>query len=276
MGSRAGEYGDPGGCSGPRAEGPFVVVDVGALPANLIESELFGHERGAFTGAVGARAGAFEAADGGTIFLDEIGELPQDLQPKLLRVLERKAIRRVGATRYREVDVRIVAATHRDLARAVNQGWFRADLFYRLAVVPIEVPALRERLDDLEMLVDVMLRRLDAAPETVARLARPGFISELRQSSWPGNVRELRNHLERCMVFDEALDVPRRPAASQPDVVDASMTYGTARRRALDVFEARFLEALLEAHDSNVSQAARAAEINRPYLYQLLRKHGLR
>jgi len=265
--------------SSDRADGPFVVVDAGALPPTLLESELFGHEKGAFTGATHQRIGAFEAAQGGTVFLDEIGELPPDLQPKLLRVLERKTIRRVGATAQIPVDVRIVAATHRNLREAVNEGSFRADLYYRLAVLPIEVPALRERPEDLDVLVPHLLDSLGATKDERARLERPGFVAQLRRGRWPGNVRELRNHLERCLVLETPLELPGAPApdtggASFP--VDAKSTYQEARRRALDLFEKHYLEALLEEHDGNVAAAARAAEMNRPYLYRLLRRHGLR
>ncbi|MEM9073285.1 MAG: sigma 54-interacting transcriptional regulator [Myxococcota bacterium] len=256
-----------------RREGPFVVVDAGALPPTLLESELFGHEKGAFTGAMERRIGAFEAASGGTVFLDEVGELPPDLQPKLLRVLERKTVRRVGATAQIPVDVRILAATHRNLREAVNQTHFRADLFYRLAVVQLTVPALRDRLDDLELLVASALEHLGATPAERERFKRPGFLDHLRRASWPGNVRELRNYVERCMVLDDVLPIAEQPVKAG---VDPTITYPEARRRALEHFEREYLEALLAHHGGNVSQAARSAAMNRPYLYRLLRRHGLK
>lgn len=258
-----------------RRDAPFLVVDAGAIPSNLLESELFGHEKGSFTGAHRTHIGAFEAANGGTVFLDEIGELPPDLQPKLLRVLERKTIRRVGDTAQRPVDVRIVAATHRNLREAVNQGHFRADLYYRLAVVPITLPPLRERPDDIPLLVEHLLEGMPIGPEDKTRMLHPGRLAELQGGGWPGNVRELRNHLERCLVMGDAMPLPRSPSADRQGV-DARLTYQEARRRALDAFEAEYLGALLELCGDNVSKASRQAEINRPYLYRLLRRHGIR
>ncbi|HLU68084.1 MAG TPA: sigma 54-interacting transcriptional regulator, partial [Kofleriaceae bacterium] len=183
-----------------RHKGPFVVVDCGALPAQLVQSELFGHVRGAFTGASADRRGAFESAHGGTVFLDEIGELPLELQPQLLRVLEQRDIARVGETRRVPVDVRIVAATHRDLRRAVNQKTFRADLYYRLAVLPIRLPPLRERLSELPELVASLCDQCGIGEPHRSRLTSPAFIEELGRHDWPGNVRELRNHLERACI----------------------------------------------------------------------------
>jgi len=191
-----------------RAKGPFIVVDCGAIPPTLLESELFGHEKGSFTGAHGQRIGAFEEADGGTVFLDEIGEIPLDLQPKLLRVLERKTIRRVGSNRQIPVDVRIIAATHRSLQKEVNEGSFRADLYYRLAVVKVELPPLRERLEDLPQLVETLLDQLGVHGEGRARLTAPAFLARLGAHPLAGNVRELRNLLERALVLEDALDSP--------------------------------------------------------------------
>ncbi len=259
----------------PRADHPFVVVDAGALPPNLLESELFGHEKGAFTGAHATRIGAFEAADGGTVFLDEIGELPADLQPKLLRVLERRTIQRVGESTRRPIDVRFIAATNRNLREAVNTGEFRSDLYFRLAVVTVRLPPLRERLDDLPMLVRCLLEQMGTDRPTLERLSGPGFVAQLRKGHWGGNVRELRNHLERCLVLDAPLPVGEFGDAKGA-VPSTSLSYQEARRAALDAFERGWLEALLKAHDGNVSAAARAADVNRPYLHRLLRRHGLR
>ncbi|MBZ0235487.1 MAG: sigma 54-interacting transcriptional regulator, partial [Deltaproteobacteria bacterium] len=199
--------------AGPRRERPFVIVDCAAIPANLLESELFGHEKGAFTGADQRRIGAFEEADGGTLFLDEIGELPPELQPKLLSVLENRTVRRVGGSATVPVDVRIVAATHRDLRGEINSGRFRPDLYYRLAVVRIEIPPLRARPDDLEPIARQLLAGMGASPAQVARLLDGAALEQLRAATWPGNLRELRNYLERCLVFDEPLPIAEEAAA---------------------------------------------------------------
>ncbi|WP_223645954.1 sigma-54-dependent Fis family transcriptional regulator [Corallococcus sp. EGB] len=267
--------------AGARANAPFLVVDCGALPANLLESELFGHEKGAFTGAIQRRVGAFEEADGGTIFLDEVGELPAELQPKLLRVLENREIRRLGTNTYQPVNVRVIAATHRDLRAEVEAGRFRADLFFRLAVVGIPLPSLRERTEDIPLIVERILAGLDATPDQLEKLTTPDFLARLQRAPWPGNVRELRNHLERCLVFQSALppsvsdDASRMPPVA-PRAVDATLTYAESRRRALESFERDYVEALLKLHGGRVSQAAAAADMDRVYLYRLLRRHGLR
>ncbi|NVB82031.1 MAG: sigma 54-interacting transcriptional regulator [Kofleriaceae bacterium] len=263
-----------------RKSGPFVTVDCGAIPANLLESELFGHERGAFTGATAQRVGSFEEANGGTIFLDEIGELPPDLQPKLLRVLETRTLRRVGGTGTVKVDVRIVAATNRDLRAEVNAGRFRADLYFRLAVVRCALPALRQRPEDLPLVSESLLRRLGADDEQLALLAQPGFHERLASAAWPGNVRELRNYLERCLVFQDALPLGAEPALpSAPQRTgDAAMIaepLTIARDRAALEFERQYLETLLARHDRMIDAAA-AAGIGRVYLYKLMVKHGLR
>jgi len=261
----------------PRRDGPLVVVDCGAAPANLIESMLFGHERGAFTGAEQRRVGAFEEATGGTVFLDEIGELPLELQPKLLRVLEKKHIQRVGSSQLRPVDVRIVAATNRDLRQMVNAGTFREDLYYRLAVVRVRLPPLRERPEDIPAVVTHLLGAFGASGEARARLESPELLQTLSRSAWPGNVRELRNAIERALVLDQGVvvaETPSRPVGFGP--VDSSVPYEEARQRAQRDFERRYLSALLEAHRGNVSNAARAAGIGRVYLQRLLRRNGLR
>nr|WP_324291581.1 sigma-54 dependent transcriptional regulator [Corallococcus sp. BB11-1] len=265
--------------AGARASAPFLVVDCGALPANLLESELFGHEKGAFTGAIQRRVGAFEEADGGTIFLDEIGELPSELQPKLLRVLENREIRRLGSNTHQAVNVRVIAATHRDLRAEVQAGRFRADLFFRLAVVGIPIPSLRERTEDVPLIAERILAGLGATPAQVASLTTPDFLAQLQRAPWPGNVRELRNHLERCVVFQSALPPPVSGTGVQtpaPRSVDALLTYAESRRRALESFEHDYVEALLKLHGGKVSQAAAAADMDRVYLYRLLRRHGLK
>jgi two-component system response regulator GlrR len=259
-----------------RATGPFVVVDCGAIPANLLEAELFGHEAGAFTGAVSRRIGAFEQASGGTLFLDEIGELPPELQPKLLRALESREIRRVGATAVISCDLRIIAATNRDLRAEVNRATFRADLYYRLAVVRLGLPPLRERLEDIPLLVRTLVATIGATPDAAARLMDPAFLDVLASAAWPGNVRELRNHLAQCIVFGESIS-PNEPGPAHPgSEVDAGTSYELARRQALDAFERTYLTKLLERARGNVAAAARSAGVNRGYLYRMLGRHGLR
>ena len=260
----------------PRAAGRFVVVDCGAIPANLLESELFGHEQGAFTGATERRIGAFEQASKGTIFLDEIGELPPDLQPKLLRALESREIRRIGARDTVRCDLRIIAATNRDLRKEVNAGTFRADLYYRLAVVKLELPALRDRPGDMPLLVHHLLARLRAPTTAIADLGSPDFIATLAAASWPGNVRELRNHLEQCVVFGERR-APNTLATPHPSsAIDIASSYEVARRQAIDAFERTYVTALVDRCRGNVAQAARDSGLNRAYLHRLLRRHGLR
>ena len=260
---------------GARRDGPFLVVDCGAIPAALLESELYGHEKSAFTGATERRIGAFEEASGGTLFLDEIGELPLEQQPKLLRVLETREIRRVGSNAHRKIDVRIVAATHRDLRREVNEGRFRADLYFRLAVLPVALPPLRERAEDLSHLVREMLGAMGAREPEIARLTSEDFLAALRRGAWPGNARELRNHLERCLAFEEALPVGATAAAASTTPVDASVPWGEARRRAIEAFERDYVRALLARHHGRTTHAATAAGIDRVYLYKLARRHGL-
>jgi two-component system response regulator GlrR len=260
-----------------RRDKPFLVVDCGAIPPNLLESELFGHEKGAFTGALSRREGAFEEAHGGTIFLDEIGELPAELQPKLLRVLEAREIRRVGSNTYQPVDIRVITATHHDLRAEVNTGRFRSDLFFRLAVLRITLPALRQRPEDLPLLVDKLLGSMGAAEEHTQALRTPEFFSRLQHSAWPGNVRELRNYLERCLVFEDALALSAEEAGPGTAIeVDPTQPYAEQRRRAADDFERRYLRALLEKHPGKVAQAAATAGMDRVHLYRLLRRHGIK
>ena len=266
---------------GARAAGPFVVVDCGAIPPSLLESELFGHEKGAFTGAIAERIGAFEQADGGTVFLDEIGELPTELQPKLLRVLERREVKRVGASKHQSVDVRIVAATHRDLRAMVNAQKLRADLYYRLAVVTLTIPALRARTGDLPLLVADLLAALGKATHPVAELVRsPDFLEELARHEWPGNVRELRNYVETSLALH---GVPAEgeareglPSEGRSPLLAATVPFKEARDRWVGVFERGYLGDLMSRHQGNASAAARAAGVDRAYLYRLLWRHGLR
>jgi two-component system response regulator GlrR len=271
---------------GNRRNGPFVVIDCSSIPSQLLESELFGHERGAFTGAVASRQGAFQAASGGTIFLDEIGELPIDMQPKILRALEKRHAKPVGATLYEEFDVRVIAATNRSLRAEVQAQRFRSDLYYRLAVVQVKLPPLRERLTDLPLLIENMLRGMSVQDEPIANAMRSQpFLDRAMHYRWPGNVRQLRNYIERCVALEDAslptnLDTMPPPPSGAPldglDVIDISQPLKFARERCVGNFERRYLEALLRKHKDNVSAAARAAEVDRIHFYRLLWKHGLR
>jgi DNA-binding NtrC family response regulator len=263
--------------NGPRKDKPLVVVDCGAAHGNLLESQLFGHERGAFTGADTRRVGAFEEADGGTVFLDEIGELPLELQPKLLRVLEHKHVQRVGSNQARPVDVRIVAATNRDLRAEVNRGSFRADLYFRLAVVRIRLPSLREHLEDVAPIARKLLSSLGASRDVRDQFLDVDFIAHLQRSSWPGNVRELRNHLERCLVFERPLPTTEAAAASEPQRrANIDLSFDQARREVVLAFERSYLQAQLARYDDSTTKAAAAAGVGRVYFYKLLKRHGMR
>jgi transcriptional regulator with GAF, ATPase, and Fis domain len=285
----------------PRVDGPFVVLDCGSIPANLIESELFGHERGAFTGATGSYIGAFERAHKGTVFLDEIGELPLALQPKLLRVLESREVRRIGSTKTTQVDIRVVAATNRDLGVEVNRGRFREDLFYRLAVARVHVPPVRDRKEDIPLLIEHILQ---STPGGENAYIAPDTIDLMMKHDWPGNVRELRNVIERAVLLSEvpAQDSLRRAAtanpvagraevgideqsnpsvtASQPGAVltvpvDVSIPFKTAKQNVVTEFERRYISKLLEQHDGNISAAARTAGIDRMSIHKMLHRLGL-
>ncbi|CAN5911026.1 hypothetical protein BH11MYX2_BH11MYX2_06450 [soil metagenome] len=281
----------------PRSTGPFVVIDCGSIPPNLIESALFGHERGAFTGATASYAGAFERAHNGTVFLDEIGELPLAMQPKLLRVLENKEVRRVGGSKTLEVNLRIVAATNRDLGVEVNRGRFREDLYYRLAVARVHVPPLRDRKDDLPLLIEHILT-LTPGGET-ASIAQE-TIDLMMKHDWPGNVRELRNVIERAVLLSEAPEnedslrrAPAAPIQKEPSItvtpsqtataseasmtvpVDVTVPFKNAKQNVISEFEKRYISRLLAQHDGNISAAARAAGIDRMSIHKMLHRLGL-
>jgi transcriptional regulator with GAF, ATPase, and Fis domain len=298
---------------GPRAGGPFVVVDCGALAPSLVESELFGHERGAFTGAGERRIGAFEAALGGTVFLDEIGELPLELQPKLLRALEERTVRRLGSTQAVRLDVQVVAATNRDLREAVSRGTFRADLYYRLEALRLVIPPLRERREDIPPLVEHFCRRTRAdIPEALVERMK----SEFTARHWPGNVRELRNAVERMALLlpwmgdptqtslngeppDRALprsaepprsmlgqgnDRPTEPiiepgmVSAAPEDSDAALftqPFRQAKENAVEQWERRYLTALMKHVQGNISRAARLVQVDRGHLRDLLRRHQI-
>lgn len=275
---------------GGRAGRPFVVFDCGATPRELVESILFGHERGAFTGAVTAREGLFEQADGGTLFLDELGELPLDMQPRLLRILETRQVRRVGATRSRNVDVRILAATNRSLQHEVSAGRFRADLFFRLAVIRVRIPALRDRKQDVAPLVRHFLETRRLAGRDVPEITERA-VGVLSDFDWPGNVRELFNALERSVSLcdGDTVDVPDLPGyildavfpsrtgqdGGTADFDRSFQTWAVARDNCLNRFEKEYLSGLMEKCGGNITVAARCADLDRKHLRNLLKKHGL-
>jgi DNA-binding NtrC family response regulator len=262
-----------------RAAGPFVVVDCGALTPTLVASALFGHERGAFTGADRKHIGAFERAHGGTVFLDEIGELPLALQPQLLGVLERKRFLRLGASDEVQVDVRILGATNRDLRSEVNRGVFREDLYYRLATVTLAVPPLRDRKDDIPMLLEHFLREAGSTAP-LDQIFPADVVEQLRRHGWPGNVRELRNMVEATLAMGEM--PPQRPSTPgtsnvlELDDAILAMSYGNARSAVLDAFELRYLAHLMGSGKGSVASAARLADMDRSYLIKLLQKHRLK
>ncbi len=264
-----------------RAGGPLVIVDCGATNEQLIDSQLFGHVRGAFTGAVSDRKGAIAAADGGTLLLDEIGELPLGSQAKLLRALEARTIQPVGSDKRIKVNTRVIAATHRDLAAMVEAREFRFDLFHRLAVVHLSMPPLRDRPEDIPDFV----RAFYKSRERETGELQCDNLRRLQAFEWPGNVRELRNVLERAWVMagpegkpfpDLPLWLPgegQSPAPAKAD--DVSMPFKEAKDRAIDSFERTYLAELFAKHDGNISQAARSAGLTRRHMRELLRKHGL-
>jgi DNA-binding NtrC family response regulator len=264
-----------------RASRPFVVFDCAAVPPTLIESELFGHEKGAFTGATDRRAGVFERADGGTVLLDELGELAVELQPKLLRVLESNEVWRVGAQKPTPIDARVLAATNRDLAARITEGQFREDLYYRLAVVILRVPPLRERREDIPLLAS-HFARAHLAAGGAARPGGPGWeaiFEFMKPHDWPGNVRELRNVVERAVIMSD----PRLLAGDPLDALgelrqraEPALHKRVSLRAARDQTEREYLEDLVRATDGDLDRAAEIAEVHRKSFERLLRKHNLR
>ena len=253
----------------PRATGPFVEINCAAIPATLLESELFGHEKGSFTGAIAAKPGLMELADGGTVFLDEIGNLPLELQPKLLRALETREIRRVGGATSRSIDIRLISATHVDLAAAVRAGEFREDLYYRLNVVALVLPPLRDREGDVELLAETFARQLAAAYGLPAPELDLAVRSALRAHAWPGNIRELRNAIERALVLsppgtlalENLLVAPPRAAAGGEGLPFPAPLDTIIRAAAL---------AMLDRTSGNKSETARRLGISRPRLQRIL------
>ncbi|HJZ84040.1 MAG TPA: sigma 54-interacting transcriptional regulator [Polyangia bacterium] len=258
-----------------RAGGPFVVLDCGALPAPLFEDQLFGHEAGAFTNADKATTGLFEAAHGGTLLIDEIGELPPDVQPKLLRAVDTRCIRPIGSTRSVDCDVRVIAASNRDLPGEVNRGSFRADLFYRIAVARIDVPPLRQRREDIPLLIEHFHEEMPSARQTPLP---DGFVDWALKHPWPGNVRELRNAVERAVSLRQPMLAFENPEATDPCPgleIDVSVPFKDAKRRLVEAFDRRYVTALLEAHGGNLSAAARAAGLDRMSIYKMLQRLGI-
>ncbi|HEY4239874.1 MAG TPA: sigma 54-interacting transcriptional regulator [Kofleriaceae bacterium] len=298
-----------------RRQKPFVVLDCGSIPRELIESTLFGHEKGSFTGAVNQHVGCFEQAQGGTIFLDEIGELDVGLQPKLLRVLEQREIKRVGGDRTIKVDVRVLAATNRDLREEVNRGTFREDLYFRLSVVHVELPPMRERREDIPGLANHFLRDIGQRRSMQLTFSQDA-IAGLMSHSWPGNVREMRNVVERAaaladtstitradLVFGremgpsvvashdlaqaglgaaraalagEALPTGGGPAVFDPALLKAGPGFKSAKQMVVDAFEIAYLQALMLRNDGNITRSAQEAGLTRYHLRELLKRHGLK
>jgi len=253
-----------------RSEGALEIVNCAAIQPTLLESELFGHARGAFTGAVADKPGRFELADGGTLFLDEVAELPLGCQTKLLRALEEGGVRRVGATRDRPVDVRVIAATNRDVARAVAGGRLREDLFYRLDRLRVEVPPVRQRQGDIELLAEHFLSQFSSSFRRGVTDFDPAVLDAFRAYGWPGNVRELRNVVERMVLM---ADAPVLCLEDVPADVRASAT-GPAGLETLEEMERRHVLAVLEAVEGNKRKAARVLGIDRSTLYARLRHYG--
>jgi len=271
-----------------RSKRPFIAVNCAAISRELVESELFGHERGAFTGADARRVGRFEAADGGSIFLDEIGDMPPETQAKVLRALQERTFERVGGNARIQVDVRVVAATHRNLEAEVKQGRFRQDLYYRLKVVQIELPPLRERLEDLPALVERFLSQLAERLGRAKPLVSDAALQRLARYAWPGNVRELRNVIEQAAVLasggvieDVDLDLDlddniARGVANGPMSFEAGASFANAKKQVVERFETEFLREALTRHQGNVSRTADAIGMARQSLQQKIRELGLR
>ena len=264
-----------------RAQGPFVPVDCGAIPENLIESELFGHVRGSFSGAIGDRKGVFEEAHGGTLFLDEIGEMPLSVQAKLLRAIETRSVRRVGGNTERPVDVRIVAATNRSLATCANQGTFREDLYYRLAVVEVKLPSLRARSEDIPLLAAHFHARLAGADAALPE----AFTRMLVTRSWPGNVRELRNFIERSVslgfISEPVAQARLKAPPALPDdalesIVPLHLPLKDARQSWTESFESVYVRSMLKKTGGNLTRAAALAGVNRRFMQRLVARLGLR
>ncbi len=257
----------------PRRQRPFIAINCGAIPENLVESELFGHEKGSFTGAHAQRKGRLEMADGGTVFLDEIAELTPPIQVKLLRVLQERQLERVGGRELIPLDVRILAATNRNIKQALQEGKFREDLYYRLAVVSIEIPPLRERVDDMRALANRLLERYSEEYKVRVRHFSPDALTAMHAYPWPGNVRELENRIKRAVIMADG----RRITAADLELVGESPTQPMISiKEARSEVERRLLVDALKRYRGNISRAAKAIQISRPAFHELLAKHGIR
>ncbi len=269
--------------SSVRAKRSFVPLDCAAIPEPLMESELFGHQRGAFTGAVQNKPGLFETANGGTIFLDEIGEMPLSIQSKLLRVLQERTFRRVGSTELSKTDVRVVAATNRNLDTERKANRFREDLFFRLAVITIEVPPLRDRTGDIPMLADHFARQFaENSRLKFSRISAPA-VEILENYSWPGNVRQLQNVMERAITLsssdiltpEDLPDMVRQREVISVDRISRGLDFKHAKAKCVDAFERQYLMRLLEETTYNLSKVARLSGLNRRTIYRIMEKHGI-
>ncbi|HEY1847082.1 MAG TPA: two-component system response regulator GlrR [Buttiauxella sp.] len=256
----------------PRGKNTFIAINCGALPEQLLESELFGHARGAFTGAVSSREGLFQAAEGGTLFLDEIGDMPIPLQVKLLRVLQERKVRPLGSNRDLDINVRIISATHRDLPKAMERGEFREDLFYRLNVVNLKIPALHERAEDIPLLANHLLRQSADRHKPFVRSFSTDAMKRLMAASWPGNVRQLVNVIEQCVALTSA---PVIGEALVEQALEGENTVLPTFVEARNLFELNYLRKLLQITKGNVTHAARMAGRNRTEFYKLLSRHEL-
>ena len=253
---------------------PFVSISCGALPASILERELFGHEKGAFTGADSQKIGLFEAADGGTLFLDEIGEMPLDMQVKLLRVIQEEAFLRLGGTTLTEVDVRIISATNQDLEKMVAEGKFRQDLFYRVNVINIHLPALRDRKEDIPDLVNFFLRKHTPEGEKPQKVQK-GLISYLEGYNWPGNIRQLENALERAIVLEDGEELTPDAFAFESTQQPIEINVGSTLKDASDSFRKSFIANTLQSTKGNRTQAAKILEVQRSYLSRLIKELGI-
>ena len=262
-----------------RAEGPFVKLNCAAIPSELIESELFGHEKGAFTGATQQRRGKFELADGGTLFLDEVGDMNPSAQAKVLRVLQENELERVGGGETIKVDVRVVAATNKDLQAEIAAGRFREDLYYRLAVVPIELPPLRARREDIPALVDHFIETVCADNGRRTKKVSPSAMTLIMQHDWPGNVRELKNVVERLVILTGDADVITEAdvgdALPRVKAVKAEFARGTPFKDLVNAAEREIIMAALDANDHHVSNTARELQLERSHLYKKMRALGI-